>query len=148
MENINLIRKIAWSFHDSTREDWDDLFQEASLAYLEGLEKYNPSRGRISTFMWRHVSNHLMNYLKEEQKHQACSLDEISVGSPIKSNGYMESLSEDAQTIARIILLKPCKYSMLKPKAARWEIKRQLKRRGWSWLKIRTAIWRLKIGLV
>ena len=40
MEDINLIRKIAWSFHHTTGHDWDDLFQEGALAYLECLAKY------------------------------------------------------------------------------------------------------------
>ena len=40
MEHINLIRKIAWSFSTSTGLEFEDLFQEAALAYCEALKTF------------------------------------------------------------------------------------------------------------
>jgi len=67
MENINLIRKIAWDFHKSTGLDWNDLFQEAVLAYLESLDNYDKERGALSTYIWKCLESRLKTYLKEER---------------------------------------------------------------------------------
>ncbi len=68
MENIDLLRKITWSFHKTTGLEWDDLFQEAALAYLEHLEKYDPNKGKITTYMWPIISSHLKNFVKRWNK--------------------------------------------------------------------------------
>lgn len=78
MENINLIRKIAWSFHESTGLDWDDLFQEGALAYLEAMKTYDEKKGKITTYVWHCIVSRLKNYLKSEREynHPLCSIEE------------------------------------------------------------------------
>jgi len=39
----------------------DDMKQEARLLAIEGLERYDSSRGKLETFLWTHVSNRLFN---------------------------------------------------------------------------------------
>ena len=51
MKHLNLIRKIAWSFHKTTGLDWDELFQEATLSYLKALKTYDKKRGAITTYV-------------------------------------------------------------------------------------------------
>jgi len=67
-ENVNLIRKIAWSFHTSSGLDWDDLFQEAVIAYLYAMKTYTPDQGKISTYVWNFISNTLKSYLERETR--------------------------------------------------------------------------------
>jgi len=67
-ENINLIRKIAWSFHMSSGLDRDDLFQEAVIAYIYALQTYKPDKGKISTYVWNCISNTLNSYLEREMR--------------------------------------------------------------------------------
>ena len=75
-KHVNLIRKIAWSFHRSTGLEWDDLFQEAAVAYYESLESYDESRGKITTHAWNCISNRLKNYLKEQEEYKARKSEE------------------------------------------------------------------------
>ena len=35
---INLLRKIAWSFHKTTGLEWDNLFSETIQAYYKAME--------------------------------------------------------------------------------------------------------------
>ena len=78
MKDINLIRKIAWSFHKSTGLDWDDLFQEAAIAYLEAMKTYNKRKGKITTHVWCCITSRLKNYLKKEREysHPLCDIED------------------------------------------------------------------------
>jgi len=79
MDNLNLVRKIAWNFHYKTHLNRNDLFQEAYLAYYKAMKTYDPSKGNISTYVYSCISSKLKNYAKLEKKYQEplCSLDEI-----------------------------------------------------------------------
>lgn len=78
MKHINLLRKIAWSFHQTSKLDFDDLFQEAYLAYDKALKNYDPDKGKLTTFIWYCIHSHLKNYLKEENKYhnRLCDIKE------------------------------------------------------------------------
>jgi len=41
--------------------DIDDIRQEARTAAIKGLEKYDPTKGKLQTFLWTHVKNQLFN---------------------------------------------------------------------------------------
>lgn len=77
MENLRLIRKIAWIIHCSTGEELDDLIQEGVLAYYQGLKNYDPSRGKISTYMWHTVSSRLKNYVLKKRKQKYVLYDDL-----------------------------------------------------------------------
>ena len=147
--NIDLIRKIAWSFHNSTGEDWDDLFQEASLAYCEALENYNPDKGKITTYMWWCISSHLVNYLRKDY-HQASHLsyieDIMEFDSPIESTPFMEALGEDAAEIVNMVLDYSTMFDGLSPQLAQSNITRILfQRKDWMLSRIKSAMRELKL---
>jgi len=77
--NINLIRKIAWSFHKSTHLEFDDLFQEAAIAYHVALKSYDPAKGKITTFATHCILSHLKNYTRKE----------------LKVHGWLEHIDDD-----------------------------------------------------
>jgi len=109
MKNINLLRKIAWSFHQSTGLDWDDLFQEAYIAYDKALRTYDPTRGKITTHVWYCVHSHLKNYLKEEKQYKEPLCDiENAINETITPHPYWErvNLTQRCQKALKIILQK------------------------------------------
>lgn len=148
--NIGLIRKIAWSFHHSTGEDWDDLFQEAALAYCEALKSYNPKKGKITTHMWWSITSHLKNYLKYQEKQNGHILpveDLITVDSPVNGSPLFESLSKEAVQIADMILAFPTVFDSMSSESVESSITRVLtKRKGWSWQKVKSGIRDLKLA--
>ena len=148
MENINLIRKIAWSFHRTTKVEWDDLFQEAALAYCEALKDYDPERGKISGYMWSVIANHLKSYLdKQEQLNKLlCSIEDNPVDVPISSTPFFESLSREANQIADVILTAPKPFRVRSPKRAHQRIVKILRNKGWSWRRVRIGIADLKLA--
>ena len=74
---LQLMRKIVWSFHITTGEDWNDLFQEAFLGFLEAREKYNPKKGKFSSFLWIVISDRLKKYLREEKESSGKFLNKL-----------------------------------------------------------------------
>ena len=147
MENINLIRKIAWSFHHSTGMDWDDLFQEASYYYVKALDSYDPSKGvKLSTYMWTAVSNYLKNYLETEQKHRLISIDDTDLRyHPAKDPiPFWESLTTEAQEIGEYVLRNSMEFVCLKPEDVDFIVYFIFMHKGWSPEKIEAGLLDLK----
>lgn len=145
MENINLIRKIAWSFHTTTGLEWDDLFQEAALAYLQALKSYDPDKGKITTYMWWCMSSHLKNYLKQHEKYHGVVCPMNGFDLPVSVEDPFEMISEEAQMVVRKIINQFDKYSMLTPKQAKQEVAREMiEEEEWTWKKLWVNIHDLK----
>lgn len=147
MENFKLLCKIAWSFHKTTGIEWEDLVQEAAYAYLMGIKKYDPERGKISTHIWKVVSNHLRNFLKEEWKqtghldyYDALEWTNIEVNHPT----FMEAMTEDARQIAKIVLSTPKKFAPLNINDAELRVIRIMAKNGWDIPRIVKAILNLE----
>jgi len=67
---LNLIRKLTWSFYKSSFTltlDFDELFSEACVAYLEGEKQFiENDKTKKSTFLWTVMKNHLTDYINKE----------------------------------------------------------------------------------
>jgi DNA-directed RNA polymerase specialized sigma24 family protein len=134
MKNYELLlRKLANSFAFTTGLDPDDLYQEASLAYLEALQSYDPSRGALTTHIWHCVSNHLKTVISDENRQRCTSLDGVDVS--YSSPPFWEKLNKEAQIIADVILSKP-EYVAMKQEDAQIDIVRTMLEKGWNWSKI------------
>lgn len=71
MENINLIRKIAWKFQKKTGLEFDELFQEAAYGYCLALEDWDEEKSngcKLSSFAYRRMYFRLINFCKKETK--------------------------------------------------------------------------------
>ena len=149
MEHLGLIRKIAWSFHYTTGIDFDDLFSEASLAYCEGLSKFDPERGKITTFMYTHIQNHLRNYLQKNYTKQPnlISIDVVRVDHFSESTDLFDRLTPAAMEIARMLLSNPKPYAYTKPNAAKCRMAKVMLNKGWDMAKIWVGISELKQAL-
>jgi DNA-directed RNA polymerase specialized sigma24 family protein len=148
MQDINLIRKLAWSFHKSTGLDLDDLIQEATVAYFDRLKYYDESKGKLSTFMWIHIRNQLSTYVKREKEFQHPLVADVT---ELKGNlipnvsqaPYWEGLTNDAQIVARIVLDSSRPYCKSRVTAKK-RIHNILRNRGWDVEKITLALSDLK----
>lgn len=139
MDNIDLIRKIAWSFHNTTGLDWDDLFQEAAYAYCVGMQTYDAEKSKISTHMWHCITNHLRNYIREQQGPEFIPLEALERTTAPSSN-FLDTLSKDAYYIAQMVLRASKKYVVRDLEDVEDRIITLLVQRGWSPVRISTAL--------
>jgi hypothetical protein len=62
-ENVNLVRKIAWSFHKSTGIDYKELFAEACLWYYEAVRTWSLERNtKLSTYAYSIIQKKLSDF--------------------------------------------------------------------------------------
>lgn len=148
IENEGLLRKLSRVFHQSTGIEIDDLFQEASIAYLKAIDKHDPEKGKLSTYAWWCISNHLKNYVKEERSHQfSLSVfdEEIENEFSYCPSNYFENLPEDALEVAKVILRTPKLYVTRTEEDVVARLKNVMEKRGWPRSKTVEAINVLKL---
>jgi DNA-directed RNA polymerase specialized sigma24 family protein len=124
-ENTDLLRKLAWKYHKSTGLDWNDLFQEAALGYLEAIRTYDPKRGAPSTHIWTCVTSRLSNYAKKERCHSEplVPIGDIAEDQEYKSpENIFEALSTEARQIVEVIFAAPETYDVLPQREAKSRI--------------------------
>lgn len=139
MRNRNLIYKIAWSFHNTTGIDIQELISEATLAYLKSFKKYNKNKGKFSVFIWRCMESALVNFCKQENKyHQFITeLNGYDKGyNPFLPFEEIEELfpQEIKETIQ--LILDYSDELDHRPKFARGQIVKILRNQGYKWEKI------------
>lgn len=168
-DNLDLIRKIAWSYHKTNRGfSFDDLFNEACVAYLEAEQSYTPGKGtKKSTYAWVVIQNHLNNItnpgVESNQWTHPSVFEDISsklIDSSytyqpehalMAKEGYqsfVQALSPMAQELVGYILEGAVGYLPLdRPKLARGAIKDILRDKGWSWANIWDTFREIKVAL-
>ena len=149
---LNIVRKVVWSYIRSTGldfDDFDELCSEAYLAYLEAAPSYDPARGKKSTFIWTVVRNHINSLLKAKKE---VPVDDEAIDMLVEEREELdpeqvvlaeeswrelfESLSPDAKMIVLLLNSNEVYINTDKPREARGIIARELKARGWSENKI------------
>jgi len=148
IDNINLIRKIAWSFHKTTGIEWEELFSEALYKYILLLKECdleeNVNKGKISTHIWVSLSNCLKTYIKQHGKiHQPLevlnNIDEMDWNS---YNGapFWENLTDEAHGVANLILKYSEHFVCLTPEQVKDRVTKILSNLGWSIEKINAGL--------
>ena len=146
MKHINLVRKITWSFHKTTGLDWDDLFQEGYLAYQYALGKYDPEKGKLSTFLWIHINNHLITYCKKHRDANMIFIDFNELTKLSESPEYFkEKLSKDAQEIAELALKMHRRLLKMRKAKVIAKIENIMLKRGWNYLRTYRALNELRL---
>jgi RNA polymerase sigma factor (sigma-70 family) len=147
---LNIVRKVVWSYARSTGLDFDEMCSEAYLAYLEAAPSYDPARGKKSTFIWNVVRNHINNLLKAKKE---IPIDKEAMETLLEGREELDperliiaeecweelfnSLSPEAKMICLLVLNDGEIYlNTDKPREARGIIARELKARGWGENKI------------
>lgn len=108
MEYLNLIRKIAWSFHQTTRLEWNDLFSKAIQSYYDALKKYDPAKSKITTYIHLYITLDLTNYIKQQKRinDSLSTLENTEVMYYLSGDddSFFEGLSDDANVICKNII--------------------------------------------
>jgi hypothetical protein len=152
ISNVNLIRKIAWSFHKTTGIEWEELFSEALFKYVLLLKEYDleedSSKGKISTYIWTSISNGLKSYIEQKGKiyqplEHIDNIDELDWNN-YNSSPFWEGLTEEAQGVARLVIKYSEHFVCLTPEQVEQRIYYILIRMGWKKEKILSGINNLK----
>lgn len=146
--HLDLIRKIAWSYVRTHPElEFDDLFSEACLACLEARDKFNPERGKESTFIWAVVKNALIDLCTSPTEivdkrctsciDKMCTSPEEQLVAKEEWQSILSSLSPKSRQVCSLVL-NSTSLPVDRPKTSRGIIIKELRKQGWIW----PDIWR------
>jgi RNA polymerase sigma factor (sigma-70 family) len=135
----NLLKKLARSYNQTTGLDYEDLFQEANVAYIEALRTHDPSRGALTTHVWYCVSNRLKNYIKKEQE-EIGTVPIEECNQIVSITPFWEKLSKDAQFVTESILCSPRRFLKLNKIHAQIIVISALIENGWDEKRIGNTI--------
>lgn len=150
VNNVNLLRKIVWSFAKHSKEPYDDLFQEGYIGYMWALETYNPDKGAFSTHAWRCISQKIKDYLKMiNTKNKLLEVvEDFSLLEPATpDNDFLDSLPKESLEIVDMIMKGPKPFIIRTQQDAQDRLIYILvKNQGWSKNKVLFGMkWLLKI---
>jgi DNA-directed RNA polymerase specialized sigma24 family protein len=147
-----LLKKLARSYNQTTGLDYEDLFQEANVAYIEALRTYDSNRGALSTHVWWCVSNRLKNYVLAEEKERCrkygsklLRIDDVVVNETVSSSAFWERISKDAALIAEVALNRSFLFLKLRRTRTPGHVRRIMKAEGWGTNRINHALYELKM---
>lgn len=142
--NYDLMRSLAWKYHRWTGVEFQELFQEACLAYLESMKSYNPELSILErTYAWNCARNALGNFCAKEvlRSNRKISIDTCNTlsNSMLSIENLLEYFSGDGKIIVNCILNE--KYrGTLSPTKIKILIRKRLIRRGWSYERVKQAM--------
>ncbi len=153
-ENLNMIRKIVWSYVKTNPGlEFDDLMQEACIAYLEASSSYDPTTNtKKTTFTYHAITNRLNTLIRREnlreiKEREAGEIFWISDHTPTPEQELMAKeawldfllkLSPEAQALCLTLTTEDLKVYLPadKPKQCRGIIIKELRKKGWKWADI------------
>lgn len=131
--------------------DWEDVTQEAHLAYWIAKASFRENRGaKFSAWIWTKVYGRLLDMAEREDRQKTIGLDGDCVGTvnDFCLIAWMRELSPDARNVAELALgpirtLTKSNHSATKRSA----VKRFLRDLGWSQTRIDNVIAEIKESL-
>ena len=149
--HLNMIRKLAWSFHKSTGIDWDELYAEGCYQYCRIREDggYDPkkSTAKFTTYLWKAIEMGLISFTKKEIKNKYVNIDDIKIHPSSIPNYFFEtldSLSSDCKEMAEMVLKDPYLYLSVPQRMSRSLVIMNLIKREWSWYRIWATLKKIK----
>ena len=148
--NLKVVYRLAWSFHKTSRVDFDDLFQEAAIAALEGEKSYKPEKGKQVTHIYQVVMNRLIDFIRREAKyHLTFILPDEELDHPVQNSLFFDfynSLSKSGRDVVDTVMENK-EEILINQKKARGIVRKKLREKGCSYEKAGEKIRRLKVDL-
>jgi len=150
MKDINLIRKIAWTFQVKYNVEFEELFCEASLAYCEALQSFDPLKNsKFSYYAYKRMEWRLLDFLNMENKIETVEDTYEEVPATIRTpfEELLQSLPTEVLPIVKIVTENKDRFEIMSPTSSRHEITEALRQQGWSWPVIQDTFRALKLAL-
>lgn len=145
---FNMLYKIAWSFHYTTGFPFNDLKEEATIAYCEALHyiENNYTYVKDTTLIYTFVENHLKTFIRKKVIQNKIEMKVENIYDYENNESYClpewnlkeftSGLTDDAKEIINIILSEPEKFIHHPPKLARGVLLNSLRIKGWKYERI------------
>lgn len=158
-KHVNLIRKITWSFHNSSGIEWDELFSEACVAYYEALNSYDPMNStKESSWVYTCIQNQLKSFIKAEIRSKNLIGIEEWAAQRMDVPDYeyyfeeaFKEVSKDVRIVINTVLKNPNRYVRigLGTKEGIGNLRKDLRNVGhWDFFRINKVMKDLRVELL
>lgn len=117
--------------------DYDVCLSEAYLAISAKLPKFSPEKSSLPSFVYRIVTNQIVDYLRSENLTLRAKLTEQASDTHEFASGGIQQFSDDADTVINLALTLA--DEVRQPARIRKEVASRLKSKGWSQSRIAEA---------
>lgn len=138
-----LISHIVTAFHRSYGGDWEEMFAESNIVFMNVYKAFDPARGSFTSVLGTSIENRLKDLMFHNARRKTWSLDADGSGGKFGSNGvamlgrkdnhrmtlaadipdrpdctfhleqFAENLSKDAVTVLKLILDSPAELAAM-----------------------------------
>lgn len=141
LNHLKMIKKIAYSFHVSTGIEFEDIYQQACVEWIDKVHTWDSSKCKISTYMWNVLVNNLTTYTNKLKKHRE-PLEEFTVkfDEAVSSNYLFEKLPFEALAIVDLVAFNPSEFLFVDKSQAINKIEDKMVKSGWNLGQIRYGV--------
>jgi len=156
-----MIHERAWSWHRTSRFDFDELLAQANLIYCEARKSFDPEAGtKFSTWLYKRLNHGLGTHVRHLVRKalplmQAVPLD-FDLETPATQDrnvslfSRLAEISEEARHVAALIIHAPAEvFGMVAPlpHKMRTTVRRHLQDQGMSLKKSRKVLRELRAAV-
>lgn len=136
-----LLHRITRTHYNKHGGDYDELLAEAYEGFMHAYNTWIPAKGRLTTWTWHIINQHLLNLPRKRQRIVCDSLTiDIDSKPGFSLRSFLFELGEDAAEVVGLVLESPLDILQLcrekeesKVTTKRWALIRFLKKDlGWA----------------
>jgi len=114
-DHVNMIRDRAWSFHNTTGLDYDELFSEGLVIFMKAVQAWDGKR-KFSTVFYRILNNEFSTFIRKMDACPEMEADTLPARVPNprqalqwkeKLEHFLTGLSGEARHVAKLVLNGP-----------------------------------------
>ena len=113
-DHEDLVANIARKFHESMQFDTDELISYGRSLILKNAAKWDPARGKFSTFLYWLLRSAFIDYIKKQRKEVFVEIYEDTVEAPASYSPLptllqelLDNLSDDARIMVNVVIESP-----------------------------------------
>jgi RNA polymerase sigma factor (sigma-70 family) len=143
-----LLTNRAWAWNKLTNVPFEELFSEAKLGFFENIEKWEPNKSKLSTWLYLTINSKLQNFCNRYHNISP-SYEETNFTKLLENEMQEESIftefTEEKKDINNLLKNLPTEYKEICIKIisegkeiSKAELTELLRKEGWKW----SDIWR------
>jgi len=153
---LKLVYERAWAFHNTTGINFDDLVDEATMAYVEGMCVFDNSYGvKETTFVYKIITNKLIDYCRRMKLEKTIHFDNIAEAAEfsfepnfdrvLDKKPILDAFQPHIRELIQIILDNAELFNNeSKRNRNRGVLKEILRQKGWEHSKIQLSFMQIK----
>lgn len=148
-----LIKSLSWKMSVLYKIPYDELLHEGYWKFYDTVSNYDPKKGKLHTWMYRVIFNHLRQFshiwvrwgakmTSESEEMYKISVDPIQRAFS-KIQDFLKELDPDARFIVQTVIQNPDFFQITdfnNITRTRGEIRNALKKQGWTTARINNSI--------